>query len=106
MSVSPSDWRNRNSSRLRNDPVGLFGFTRTMARVRPVTAAASAWSSIDQAIGNHAQRFHGREKLEQWIRRPRHQDFVARIGQQLKKVRIRFAGAGGEQNAVRRDRVT
>src|ERR1035438_9637877 len=33
-------------------------------------------------------------------------DEVARIGQQLKKVRIRFAGAGSEQDLVRRDRVT
>src|SRR5208282_6130209 len=44
----PSDCRNRNSSRLTNDPVGLFGFTSTMARVRGVTAAASASQSMDQ----------------------------------------------------------
>ena len=67
--ADPSDSRRSHSSGFRNDPVGLFGFTTTIARVRGVIAASSAreidvpGSVVAQRILAHFHEFERRPEI-------------------------------------------
>ncbi len=94
------------SSAFTNDPVGLFGLTSRMARVR-VADVALETVEIDrpravvvEVVRPGRHRVEPRQVVEQRIARPRHQHLVARIGQQLEEQRVRLARAGGEDDAI------
>ena len=98
-SISP------NSCRFRNDPVGLFGLTTTMARVRGVMRA---WKRsriempamiVEQRVLDCSHRFQLREILEQRIGGTRYKYLVAGVGEQFEEIRVGFAGAGSEHDA-------
>src|ERR1043166_2855232 len=82
--------RRSSSSWVTNDPVGLFGLTRTSARVLDVTALSTLAMSIAHAAWK--SRSYGRAHTR------------SRRGEQVEQQRVRFAGARGQHDAIRRHR--
>ena len=85
-----------------NEPVGLFGFTTTIARVR---ASHRHVVDLPAAMKLHRERaqlheLQRREMLEQRIRRRGGEHRVAGIGEQLEEKRIRLARRRGEEQIV------
>ena len=81
----------RASSRFKNEPVGLFGLTTTMARV-PRRQRAAHLLDVDepaaviaQRIGRQAHALERGELIEQRIARRRHEHVVAGIAEQLEQ---------------------
>ena len=112
--------RRARSEAATNDPVGLFGFTSTSTRARPLLVArlaparASAADQavevdvpvavVGQAITHRPNPFQSRQVVEERIARLWDQHGVARIAEQLEQQRVRLAGAGGDHDLVAVDR--
>ena len=108
--------RRASSSRLRNDPVGLFGLTTMTARGRlPARRAAGDRlghaAEVDvpdtierQPVADRDDPFETRQVLEQRVARLGNQHGVSGVAAELEQEAVRLAGAGGEHHALRIDR--
>ncbi len=55
---------------------------------------------VEQRILDHADGLEVRQKLEQRVRGPRHEHLVTGVAEQFEEVRVGFAGARREGQAV------
>src|SRR5258708_24237943 len=58
---------------------------------------------VKERIAHQADVLNLRQKIEQRITWRRYQEFIARVAERSKDVGIRFAGAGREENVLRRN---
>ncbi len=97
------------------EPVGLFGCTTSTARHREAASVCAFHRGlhrlkvdlpsvvIHQFVRFQLHVLQVGEKIEKRVAWRRNQDRVSRIAQQPKQKRVRLAGAGGQDEIVRRD---
>ena len=103
--MRPPGARGGRSARFTKEPVGLLGLTSTTRAGARTTAASSASRSMPSRLADSGYErrvdLQVGQEVEERIGGRGDQHLVAALAEQLEEPAVSFAGAGGEQNALR-----